>query len=323
MKIFIIICAVIVCVLAAALVYIIRPKDVAIVLNNKVTNNEFKYYFMTSLQQTALLSSYFEDEQQLIDYTKQMALSQAVQVEYLLQEAQKDGFKLDQKDLNDSWDKEEKYLTDSATQYNMSVKEFCKQLYGVDLNLFKTIYTNTLTAQRYMDAKIDEVPVEEEELSAYYEENKATFDTYTVRHILISVEEDADEAVVEEKSKTAQEILDRVNNGEDFAALVKEFTEDDGSKETGGLYEVTENSNFVEEFKEWAMTHKAGETGIVKSQFGFHIMKHEGITDTLEANREKVEKQFKTEKYQTAMNEKLNDISTNVKILDGYEEFEY
>ena len=103
MKIFFIICAVIVCILAAAVVYLVIPKDVAVVGDNKVTHHEFKYYFMQNLQSVLAYADPSTDQQQLIDYAKQMALSQAVQVEYMLQEAKKEGFKVDEKELNDSW----------------------------------------------------------------------------------------------------------------------------------------------------------------------------------------------------------------------------
>ncbi len=60
-----------------------------------------------------------------------------------------------------------------------------------------------------------------------------------------------------------------------FAKLAETYTEDEGSKTTGGLYEgVTPGSNYVEEFLAWAidMSRKEGDTGIVKTQFGYHIM---------------------------------------------------
>ena len=62
---------------------------------------------------------------------------------------------------------------------------------------------------------------------------------------------------------------------ESFAALVEENTDDGGSLGTGGLYEgVAPGSNFVEEFRAWAIdaARLEGETDIVKTQFGYHIM---------------------------------------------------
>ena len=69
-------------------------------------------------------------------------------------------------------------------------------------------------------------------LKAYYEENKEFLTINTVRHILTRLIKMLDSVL---KKKTAQSILDRVNNGEDFAELAKEYSEDTGSAENGGF----------------------------------------------------------------------------------------
>lgn len=318
MKIFAIVCAVIAVILIAAVVYLIQPKDVAVVGNGRVTADEFKYYYSQNLQMMLSYSSMVEDQQMLLDYSKQMALSQAIEVEYLLQEAQKNGFKADQKEIDDAWASFEKKITDSAASYQLKVDDFCKQAFGVGLNKLKAIYKDGLQAQKYMEAKIAEVPVDEATIATYYEENKDSFNYNTVRHILIKCAEDAEASLVQEKNKAAEDILARVNNGEDFAALAKEFSEDDGSKDTGGVYNVYKDGSFVPSFEEWAFTHKPGETGIVRSEFGFHIMKHDAAYDTLDANRETVTKTYQSNEYQKKMDDTLNNGSIKIEILEGY-----
>ena len=76
----------------------------------------------------------------------------------------------------------------------------------------------------------------------------------------------------------AQAILDEYlkNPTEDnFAKLAKEKTEDPGSKETGGLYEgVMNDGTYVKSFTDWSIAEerKAGDTGIVETEYGYHIM---------------------------------------------------
>lgn len=86
-KIFIVACTIIALILAAAIVYLLMPKDIAIVKNNKVTENELAFNYSQNLQ--FLTSAYGGqlDQQTIVAYAKQQALSQAVEVEYLLQEA--------------------------------------------------------------------------------------------------------------------------------------------------------------------------------------------------------------------------------------------
>lgn len=78
--------------------------------------------------------------------------------------------------------------------------------------------------------------------------------------------------------KLADNILKKYQSGKQtekaFAALASKYTEDDGSKSNGGLYEdITSDSQYVDEFKNWALAgHKPGDVGIIKTQYGYHIM---------------------------------------------------
>ncbi len=69
---------------------------------------------------------------------------------------------------------------------------------------------------------------------------------------------------------------------ESFADLVKLHTDDEASAETGGLYEdVNTSSNYVSEFLEWSLAeHKPGDTGIIKTDYGYHIMYYVGADKT-------------------------------------------
>lgn len=72
--------------------------------------------------------------------------------------------------------------------------------------------------------------------------------------------------------KLAKEVLGKAKTG-DMAKLMKEFSEDPGSKDTGKPYDVTPTAGFVEPFKDMALRLKVNEVGIVKTQFGWHVMK--------------------------------------------------
>lgn len=79
------------------------------------------------------------------------------------------------------------------------------------------------------------------------------------------------------KKTKAEEILGRVKNGEDFAALAKEFSEDPGSKDKGGLYEDIRLGQMVKPFEEGALSVQPGEIvpNLVETDFGYHIIKLE------------------------------------------------
>lgn len=82
----------------------------------------------------------------------------------------------------------------------------------------------------------------------------------------------------EAAKKLADNILKKYQDGEHteaaFSALATKYTEDDGSKDNGGLYEdITSDSQYVDEFKNWALAgHNPGDVGIIKTEYGYHIM---------------------------------------------------
>jgi parvulin-like peptidyl-prolyl isomerase len=78
-----------------------------------------------------------------------------------------------------------------------------------------------------------------------------------------------------EARQKAEMILNRVRSGEDFAKLVKEFSDDPGSKNNGGEYKFSRGV-MVPEFENASFKLKPGEiSDIVETAFGFHIIKVE------------------------------------------------
>lgn len=113
-----------------------------------------------------------------------------------------------------------------------------------------------------------------------------------VRHILINFEggsagedgqtvyTDAEKAAAKTK---AEALLQQWKEGEatedSFVALVKENTGDTASAETGGLYEdIYEGANYEAAFLNWSVNpdRAAGDTGIVETSYGYHIMYYVG-----------------------------------------------
>lgn len=110
--------------------------------------------------------------------------------------------------------------------------------------------------------------------------------TVNVRHILIAPEtDDENTAAVDATTaqwdaayKKAQSILDEFNSGDktkdSFAKLVTDNSSDTGSVENGGLYENVVTGQMVNSFSDWCFdsSRKEGDTAIVKSDYGYHIM---------------------------------------------------
>lgn len=104
---------------------------------------------------------------------------------------------------------------------------------------------------------------------------------HDVRHILIQAGNGSDptQAEYDEAETKAQSILDEWKAGEatedSFAALVNANTSDATSASSGGLYSnITTSSNYEQAFLDWATdpARKEGDTGLVKTGYGWHIM---------------------------------------------------
>ena len=152
----------------------------------------------------------------------------------------------------------------------------------------KTVIENT--------AKVSE-DSEETVVNGYYvvffqskNDNKELMDD--VRHLLVAYEGGTTDETTgettytdEEKKKAADEakaLLEQFQKNatvDNFIAMVKEHTDDEASKESGGLYEnIHYNSEYMETFRDWAIdpARKEADTGIVETPYGCHIMFYVG-----------------------------------------------
>jgi len=175
--------------------------------------------------------------------------------------------------------------------------------YGITLAEYKEICKTLALARKYVEAEYNKIKVSDAEIEKYYNANKNSYDTVTVTHILISTIDSNGSALSEDKKleakKKAEELLAKVNSGEDIKELAKKYSEDPGVVENSGQYTFGVGE-MVPSFEDWAFSHKAGETGIVESQYGYHIMK-------MDKRDSKAFKDLKEEIKQSLIDTKFND----------------
>lgn len=104
------------------------------------------------------------------------------------------------------------------------------------------------------------------------------------KHVLISTKdsetgEEYDEEKLAEAEKTANEVLEKAENGEDFDALVTEFGEDPGMESNPDGYYFGDGE-MVAEFEEATKSIEPGEITMCKSDFGYHIIQRLPIDNT-------------------------------------------
>ncbi len=144
---------------------------------------------------------------------------------------------------------------------------------GFDLEFVKNDIKTGLGIQKAIQNVVDDsIQIDDEELRKEYEDYTSK-EIASVRHILLKTQGKSDQEKAEIRKKM-QGILDRAKAGEDFAALATEFTEDPGSKASGGLYEEFGKGQMVKPFEEAAFNVPVGEiSDIVETRYGFHIVK--------------------------------------------------
>ena len=167
-------------------------------------------------------------------------------------------------------------------------EQFDKMLddYNMDVEKFKETVKKDLMYQKHKEWFEKEHPVTDEEIKQYYEDNKDKFAKRDASHILV-----ADE-------KTAKEVKEKLDKGEDFAALAKKYSKDTANAANGGELGTFSRGQMVKEFEDAAFSLKEGEISApVKTQFGYHIIKINKIEDSIEDNKEAIVKALNDKKY--------------------------
>lgn len=157
--------------------------------------------------------------------------------------------------------------------------------------------------------------------------NDNTFPLKNVRHILVSFEggtsDDSGNITYSEEEKaaakaTAEELLNQWKSGEatedSFAALATEKSSDTGSTANGGLYEDIYPNQMVASFNDWCFAEgrKAGDTGIVETQYGYHVMYFVGDSDVTYRDY-----QIRNELTENAVSEWYADLIANTNVTAG------
>ncbi|MBW2203487.1 MAG: SurA N-terminal domain-containing protein [Deltaproteobacteria bacterium] len=139
------------------------------------------------------------------------------------------------------------------------------------------------------------INVSEKEIQSFYEYNNEAYSQpkqVKARHILFKLGEDALKEAEDKVRKAAKEILAKAREGGDFATLAKEHSEGP-TKSKGGDLGYFKKGQMMPTFDEAAFNMKKGEiSDLVRTQFGYHIIKVEDIkeasTKSLEDVRDEI-----------------------------------
>ena len=172
----------------------------------------------------------------------------------------------------------------------LSLDEFKKKLaeYGQNFDEIKQQIKKGMAYQKVMEAQWgDKINITEEDAKKYYDENPTQFEVkeqVRASHILIAPAKvtdpnaDPNQAKSEAKAK-AQDLLEQIKGGADFAALAKANSAC-GSAARGGDLDFFPRGKMAAPFEKAAFELETGKVSdIVETQFGYHIIKVTGHKD--------------------------------------------
>jgi peptidyl-prolyl cis-trans isomerase C len=218
-------------------------------------------------------------------------LKLAVARELVVQKSKKLGIKITDgkidiqlKNIEDQYPSHESFITALAFQH-------------LNIDSLKEKIQRTLLEDELMRREIaPNVKINDQEVQNYYDTNKAKFTKpvlYLVRHIHITTlspsvkaEDIASQNKAERLTKMINAdakdkinlILKKLQAGEDFSDLAKRFSEDEASKESGGVLGELHPGSTISEISDEMTKLKEGETsGVIQSKFGYHILKLDEI----------------------------------------------
>jgi peptidyl-prolyl cis-trans isomerase C len=201
-------------------------------------------------------------------------LDQLIQVQLLRAKAT-DADKAAGKTLADKRFEEAKTKLGSEDALNRQLK-----LMGVTREELLAKWAESATAETVLKRELN-VTVTDADTKKFYDDNPARFEVpekVRASHILLMTTDPKTNTELTEDQKAAKRkqmegLLKRARDGEDFAKLAKEYSEDPGSKDKGGEYEFP-RGQMVPEFEAAAFSLGTNQVSdIITTRFGYHIIK--------------------------------------------------
>jgi len=239
---------------------------IAEVNGDKVIQSEFdQQYAMIKtnieIQQGVALDE--EKDKELIKNIKDKTFDDLIMRKLVLQETKKQGINISDQEIDSTLN----YLKANKNQAGADgFNKFLQQIKLSEKDLRKEIETSLLYTK--LEGKVAAgIKVSDADAQKYFNDNTENYQDpggIQIYHILVDSE------------AKATEVMAKIKQGGDFAALAKEYSSDPGSKDKGGdVGFVNATTNFVPEFKQAALALQPGQLSPqpVKSQFGYHIIK--------------------------------------------------
>ena len=298
----------------------IYPGDAVRVNDETVSYQRFHGFYIEYRNTKGVAVGARGDQLELLTQLRREAMDLIIEQALVGQAAEKAGIEADPAEV-DKHIGELRSVYNSDDSFRMKLKDD-----GFTDEGYRRHIARMTIAKIYLDRiRMDAADVGDKELERYYKENEARLtlpERVRVRHILLTWKPLGTQDDRAALRKQMEPILERARDGENFAELATNFSDDYATKNTGGDTGLFPRGTMVPAFEEVAFALKPGEiSDPVETVFGIHILRLEERSESrimpLDEIREQLREHVREEKMETAVQEKIDELraAADVEIL--------
>ncbi len=276
--------------------------------------NQFLIQLLQSNREFAQVLLSTEAGKEVLNEYRKIVIEGLIMEKLLVGEAEERNLTISQEKQDEIFNRQIEYI---LTQQGMTEEQLVEALKGEgfdSLEAYKEAFLQSNEKQfllgELQNAILDPLTVNIQDVEAYYNENIEQYNyeaEIRASHILLETEE------------KALEVLDKINNGADFAELAREYSTGPSGEKGGDLGFFGQNSNMDKDFKDAAFAlelNKVSEP--IKTQFGYHLIKvtemKEAGTTTFEEAKDTINEQLLSAKKQEKWNEFVTELREKAEI---------
>lgn len=243
---------------------------VAVVNQEIITFSEVEKW-VNPFREQIVTEDRLERREQLNEIYRKV-LERLIEEKLIDQEVKKNGIKISNKEVEATL--EEVKRRNAATQEDLE-KALARE--GLTLETYKKQIERDLQRRKLIHWSVKiETKVGEKELKDFYQKNISRYrphETYRPGHILFVVPKEATPEEVKEIRQKCQAVLDKIKGGSDFGEMALLYSQDASNKDRGDLG-YFKKGELIPAFEREALRLKVGGvSGIIRTEFGFHIIK--------------------------------------------------
>ena len=252
----------------------------------------------------------------MLPEARKMVLEELIDRELLYQQSRKKGVVIDDAQVNAELDRLKKqYPNEQAFRDGLAENQLSE-------TTLKAQFKMTLAVRKFVQEEFGAtIDVPELEAKAFYEGNPQYFrapETIRLSQILIKVDPKSDPSKKEGARKTLEDLQKRIQKGEDFSILAKDFSQDASAAQGGDLGTIP-RGKMPKAFDDAAFSLQPGEvSNVVETELGFHLIKvhdkkPEKVVPFKDAE-EKIRQHLANEKLRQRVNGFLSEVKKTAKI---------